>query len=65
MQIKIKCEQCGVEKEIEIKVPRFCGNICRLANLRARRKNVKPTEVPTGDTVVSTPETTGDTPVQQ
>ena len=36
MNIKIKCERCGVEKDLEIKVPKFCGNECRIANLKER-----------------------------
>jgi len=30
MLIKIKCEQCGQEKEIDLKVPKYCSKECRL-----------------------------------
>ena len=36
MNIKIKCERCGVEKDLEIKVPKFCSNECRIASLKER-----------------------------
>ncbi len=67
MKVVIKCETCGIEKELEIKVPRFCSTKCRMDNLRAKRikkvdVNIQP-EVPTTDTVLPPQETGGNTPV--
>lgn len=78
MLVKIVCPQCGQEKELEVKVPKYCGNECRLANFKASRikkvvepvietpidGNIQP-EVTTTDSVVPPQEATGDTPVQQ
>ena len=44
MLIKIKCEKCGQEKDLEVKVPKFCSKECRMANLREKRG--KKPEVP-------------------
>jgi len=42
MLFKFNCEKCGVEKEVEVRVPRFCGNECRLTWLRETRKGHSP-----------------------
>lgn len=72
MILKIVCPQCGQEKEVDVKVPKFCGNTCRLIDLRARRtkKIISPevmteeqapvVEQPVEDVNIQ-PEVTGDT----
>lgn len=75
MEVTIKCERCGTEKVIEIKLPKFCSPACRIAAFgeSKRKKTVEITqenvniqqETPTGDTVVSTQEAGGDIGVQQ
>lgn len=36
--MKIICERCGTEKEVDVKVPKFCGKECRIASLKERLK---------------------------
>ncbi len=58
MIIKIMCPQCGQEKEVEVKVPKYCSKECRLANLKASRKKVEPVEPITEPTNDIPPEVT-------
>lgn len=37
--LKIKCEICGIEKDVIIKVPRFCGVKCKAQWMRGKRKH--------------------------
>ncbi len=56
MIVKITCLQCGQEKEVEVKVPKFCSSECRKEAFKAmvkKRWEAKNAEVQTEPTVNS------------
>lgn len=38
MQVTYKCERCGIDKTIEVKVPKTCSKECRLFLFAEKRK---------------------------
>ena len=56
MLFKFNCVECGLEKEVNVKVPTTCSSVCRGLlmgkKLKAKKENVKPQQT-TGDNQVS------------
>ena len=62
MLVKYNCEKCGVEKEVDLKVPKFCGSACRLQSLRERKRTAtSKTETP----MEVVPEVPTELPIQE
>lgn len=41
METTFKCEQCGIDKTIDVRIPKTCSNECRIVLLAAKRRATK------------------------